>query len=258
MSVIALANQKGGQAKTTTTVNLGAALLEQGKTVLVIDLDPQASLTTSLGVNPDELELSLYDVFQAILNDQETPKVADIIIKTKSGLDLAPANLSLSAAELDLVTALSGEFTLKEALAPIREKYDYTLIDCLPSLGLLTVNALAATDEVLIPLQPEYLPMQGLRLLLRSISKAQKKLNPQLKINGILLTMVEARTLHTREVIESLRKVFKDEVRIYNSQIKRTVKIKESAVAGESILTYDSHHEVANAYRELAKEVQGA
>lgn len=255
MRIIAIANQKGGVGKTTTTINLGSALAASGHRVLLIDLDPQASMTTAFGIEPDALDLSLYEVFQAALQDRSQPRLADATRKTAEGVDLVPANLTLSAIDLDLLNAMSGEFVLRDLVARVRNRYDYVLIDCPPNLGLLTINALAAAHEVLIPLQTEYLPMKGLKLLLNTIGKAQHKLNPRLRITGILFTMVEPRTLHSREVVESVQGVFEGRIRIFASSIRRSVKLKEGTVASQSILAYAPQSEVAHAYRALAKEI---
>lgn len=255
MRTIAIANQKGGVGKTTTTINLGSALAASGHRVLLIDLDPQASMTTAFGIEPDGLDLSLYEVFQAALQDRDQPRLADAARKTAEGADLVPANLTLSAIDLDLLNAMSGEFILRDLVARVRKRYDYVLIDCPPNLGLLTINALAAAHEVLIPLQTEYLPMKGLKLLLNTIGKAQHKLNPRLRITGIVFTMVEPRTLHSREVVESVQGVFEGRIRIFSSSIRRSVKLKEGTVASQSILAYAPQSEVAHAYRALAKEI---
>lgn len=255
MRVIAVANQKGGVGKTTTTLNVGAALAEMGQRVLLIDLDPQASLTTSFGIEPDALEMTIHNALEAALRDQERPGLLDVIRTTSWGLDLITANLTLSAIDLDLLQAMSGEFVLRDLIGKLRSRYDFVLIDCPPNLGLLTINALAAAQEVLIPLQTEYLPMKGLKLLLNTIHKAQQKLNPKLKIAGVVLTMVESRTLHSREVIESVQKVFEGKIRIFASVIKRSVKVKEGSVAAQSVLAYAPHSDVSDAFRNLAKEI---
>lgn len=255
MRVIAITNQKGGVGKTTTTFNLGAALSAAGHRVLLVDLDPQGSLTTSAGLEPEEVDKTLYDVMKAAIDDRPRPRLPDVILPTEAGPDLVPANITLSAVDLDLLNAMSGELVLRNVLASVRTRYDYVLIDCLPSLGLLAINALAAAREVLIPLQAEFLPMKGLKLLLHTIGKARQKINPRLAVCGVLLTMVEPRTVHAREVIDSIHKVFEGKVRIFKSSIKRSVKVKEGVVAAQSVLTYAPQSEVAEAFRNLAKEI---
>jgi chromosome partitioning protein len=266
MRVIALANQKGGVGKTTSAINLGAALIERGRRVLLIDFDPQASATTALGLDPEGLEASVNHVLHAAMNDADGPTLADVTMPTGTGIDLVPADIALSAAEADLLTALGGESVLREVLGVLtpdpspegrgEKAYDYVLIDCLPSLGLLAINALTAAEEVLVPVQAEYLPMKGLRLLLQTVAKVRAKLNPRLEVAGILLTMVEPRTLHSREVVEHVRSVFEGRVRVFETVVKRTVRLREAAVAGESILTYAPRHEAAEAYRRLAAELE--
>jgi chromosome partitioning protein len=255
MPNIAIVNQKGGVGKTTGCVNLGAALAELGQRVLLVDFDPQGSLTASLGFDPDQIETVVYDVLAACLGDLPAPRLPDTVLPTRIGCDLVPSDISLSAAERDLLTAISGETLLRDMLAQLTNPYDYILVDCQPSLGMLTICALTAADYVLIPLQAEYLPMKGLRLLLNTIAKVRDKLNPNLRIAGLVFTMVEARTLHAQEVVESVRKVLGDHLHIFRATIRRTVRIREAAVAGVSVLHYAPAHPVSEAFRDLAREL---
>lgn len=256
MAIIAVANQKGGVGKTTTVVNLGAALAEQGHKVLAVDFDPQGSLTLALGVNPDDLETSVYDVLGAEISGRSNPEIREVITRTPGGIDLAPANIELSQAELDLVHALSRESVLKDMLSPIQMRYDYILVDCPPSLSLLTINALAAAGKVIMPVQADYLAMKGIRSLLRTITRVQAKLNPSLEIAGVLLTMADMRTRHSHEVIEVTRKALDNRVPVFDTVIKMSVRIKESAALGQSILTYyKGKTSGAEEYRQLAREV---
>lgn len=253
--IIAIANQKGGVGKTTSTLNLGAALKELGQRVLLIDLDPQASLTMSLGIEPESLPQTIYSVICAAIDDVDSPDLTDVVVDTAAGVALAPANIELSAAELDLNKATMGEMILREILAPFEERFDFILIDCPPSLGLLTVNALAAATEVMIPLQADYLALKGVNLLMKTIATVQRKINRELKIAGVFATMADTRTLHAREVLASVDKVLAHRVHIFNPVIKMNVRLKEAPVAGESILTYAGDSNVAEAYRALASEV---
>ena len=247
--VIALCNQKGGVGKTTSTINLGAALAETGRRVLVVDFDPQGALSVGLGVNPHELDLTVYNLLM-----QRDVAVDEVLLKTAiPGLDLLPGNIDLSAAEVQLVSEVAREQTLARALAPVLGEYDVVLIDCQPSLGLLTVNALAASDGVIIPLECEYFALRGVALLMDTIYRVQERINPRLEVEGILATMYDARTLHGREVLARVVDAFGDKV--FRTVIARTVRFPETTVAGEPITTYASSSTGATAYRQLAREV---
>ena len=247
--IIAMCNQKGGVGKTTTTINLGAALTETGRRVLLVDFDPQGSLSVGLGINPHTLDTSIYNLL--LTRDHD---VHDIIRPSVvEGLDILPANIDLSAAEVQLVSEVAREQTLKRVLAQMRSEYDLILIDCAPSLGLLTVNALTAADRVLMPLECEFFALRGLALLNDTIGKVQDRLNPELEILGILGTMYDARTLHSREVLDTVVQAFGEKV--FHTVIRRTLKFPETTVAGEPITTYASSSPGAEAYRMLAREV---
>lgn len=247
--IIAMCNQKGGVGKTTTTINLGAALVETGRKVLLVDFDPQGSLSVGLGVNPHKLERSIYDL---LLRRDQNP--ADVIAPTNvEGLDILASNIDLSAAEVQLVSEVAREQTLLRVLKPLRKEYDFIIIDCAPSLGLLTINALTASDWVIMPLECEYFALRGIALLTETITKVTERLNDDLKVLGILGTMYDSRTLHSREVLERVVQAFGDTV--FHTVIRRTVKFPETTVAGEPITTYAPTSAGADAYRMLAREV---
>jgi chromosome partitioning protein len=248
-TVLAMCNQKGGVGKTTSTINLGAALAEYGRRVLLVDFDPQGALSVGLGVQPHELDVTIYNLImerRVTLDDVVRPTAVE-------GLDLLPSNIDLSAAEVQLVTEVGREQTLGRTLAPALEDYDYVLVDCQPSLGLLTVNALACAHGVLIPLECEYFSLRGVALLMDTIEKVQDRLNPKLEITGILATMYDPRTLHTREVMARVVEAFGDLV--FDTVINRTVRFPETTVAGEPITRWASKSAGAEAYRALAREV---
>jgi chromosome partitioning protein len=246
--VTAVVNQKGGVGKTTTTFNLGVGLQRLGRRVLLVDLDPQASLSASAGVPIAHLTTSVY---QALLDENVDP--LPIIHQTLSGVDLLPATIDLAAAEVELVNMTLRELVLRDLLTKLRPRYDHILIDCPPSLGLLTINALAAADRVIIPLQCEFLATRGLTLLLRTLAKVQSRLNRHLRVAGILPTMFDGRTTHANEVLQELRANFPGQV--FDVVVKNSVRVKESPAAGLSIFDYDHNHDVARAYMQLAQEV---
>jgi chromosome partitioning protein len=247
--IIALANQKGGVGKTTSAINLGAALAELDQRILLVDFDPQGGCAIGLGIEPGALDLSIYN---ALLDRNVV--VEDVMLKTSiPGLDLLPSNIDLAAAELLLVQEVAREQSLMRVLAPLRVKYDFMLIDCPPSLGLLTINALTAADGVLVPLECEYYALRGMALLMDSIEKVKERLNPRLQIDGILATMFDPRTLHSKEVRSRVEDAFGKHV--FETVIRKTVRFAEAPVAGESILSYSPKSLGALAYRELAKEV---
>jgi len=249
--VIAMCNQKGGVGKTTTTINLGAALAEFDRKVLLVDFDPQGALSVGLGVNPHELDRTVYN----LLMDKGV-EAEDILLKTNTpGMDLLPSNIDLSAAEVQLVGEVAREQTLGRGLASLVPEYDYVLIDCQPSLGLLTVNALTAADGVIIPLECEFFALRGVALLIDTISKVTERLNPELELDGILATMYDSRTTHGREVLARVVEAFDE--RVFHTVISRTVRFPETTVAGEPITSYATKSAGAAAYRQLAQEVLG-
>ncbi len=260
--IIAIANQKGGVGKTTTALNLGAALAERGRRVLAVDLDQQGSLTMSAGLDPEALEETVYTMLSSHADPREkhpTPLERVVRETATPGLHLAPANIELAALDLELTRAYSREQILRQALAPLRDHYDYILLDCPPSLGLIVVNALTAADEVIIPLQADYLATKGVKLLLDSIEAVTARLNPGLRIAGILLTLADQRTAHTRQVIDLTRASFNGQghqAHVFDTLIRMSVRLKEAPITGASILAYDPKGDAAAAYRRLAEEME--
>jgi chromosome partitioning protein len=247
--IAAICNQKGGVGKTTTTINLGAALAEYGRRVLLVDFDPQGALSVGLGVQPHELDATVYNLLM-----ERRMTAHDVIIKTRvDGMDLLPSNIDLSGAEVQLVHEVGREFVLGRVLQPVIPDYDIILIDCQPSLGLLTVNALACADGVLVPLMCEYFALRGVALLTETIDKVSSRLSPKLAIDGLLATMYDSRTLHTREVLAGVVEGFGE--RVFHTVINRTVRFPDATVAGEPITRFDPACNGASSYRELAKEV---
>ena len=253
--VIAITNQKGGVGKTTTAVNLGTGLVRQGKRVLLIDTDPQASLTLSLGVTkPDELNYTITNVMTNVVEDKDISP-GNGIITNLEGVDLMPANIELSGIEIRLVNEMSRERVLKHYVDTVRKNYDYILIDCMPSLGMMTLNALCAADSVIIPTQPEFLSAKGLEQLLTTIGRIRRHINPELKIDGILMTMTDSRTRFTRGLCDLIRTQYGNYPSVFKTVIPRSVRAVETAAEGKSIFLHDSKGKVAVAYANLTKEV---
>lgn len=253
--VIALANQKGGTGKTTTTVNLGIGLARQGKKVLLIDADPQGDLTTCLGwQDQDSLSTTLATLMEKVIRD-EPFTTSEGILHHKEGVDLLPANIELSAMEMSLVNAMSREFTMRTYIDEAKKQYDVVLIDCMPSLGMITINALAAADSVIIPVQAHYLPAKGMTQLMRTISKVKKQINSSLRVDGVLLTLVDGRTNLAKQTADTLRQSYGSVLKIYHTEIPAAIKAAEISAAGKSIYAYDKGSKVAQAYETFTKEV---
>ena len=253
--VIAIANQKGGTGKTTTTVNLGIGLANAGKRVLLVDADPQGDLTTSLGwAEQDDLPVTVATQMEKLIRD-EPMNYREGILHHNEGVDIIPSNIELSGMEMLLVNTMSREFTMKSYLNELKKDYDYVLIDCMPSLGMLTINALAAADSVVIPTQPHYLSAKGLELLLRSVSKVRRQINPHLRIDGILMTMVMPRTNISKEVTALVRNAYGQNIKVFDAQIPHSIRAVEATVEGKSIFAYDKGGKVAAAYEQFGKEV---
>ena len=253
--VIAVANQKGGVGKTTTSVNLGIGLTAEGNRVLLVDCDPQGSLTVSLGYKePDQLENTLASLISEVIEDEDL-QIKETIIHHEEGVDLIPANIELSALEINMVNVMSRELMMKCLIDQIRQDYDYIIIDCMPSLGMLTINALVCADSVLIPVQAAYLPVKGLQQLIKTISRVQRKLNPSLHIEGILLTMVDGRTNYAKDISRLVYDSYSDEVGVFKTIIPLSVLAAEISAEGSSIYQYDPKGKAASAYKSLTKEV---
>ena len=253
--VLAVSNQKGGTGKTTTCENLGIGLAQEGKKVLLVDTDPQASLTVALGYpRPDDLSFTLSDAMEKIMTEQPIAP-GEGLLHHPEGVDLMPANIMLSGLEVSLVNAMNREKILKQYLDTVRREYDFILLDCMPSLGMLTVNALAAADQVLIPVQAQYLSAKGLEQLLQTISKVRRQINPKLKIEGILLTMVDSRTNYAKEISALIREAYGNNIKVFSTDIPRSVRAAEISAEWKSIFQHDPKGKVAEAYRVLTKEV---
>ena len=253
--IMAICNQKGGVGKTVTTINLGIGLARQGKRVLLVDVDPQGSMTASLGYqHPDQLEETLATVLGKVIEDKPL-EPSEGIIHQKEGIDLLPANIDLAAMEDTLVNIMSRETILREYLNTVRDQYDVILLDCCPSLGMLTINALSAADEVLIPMQAHYLSLKGMEQLMRTIARVKRQINPNLTISGILITMADMRTTYSQGIVELLRDTYSGKLKIFDTVIPRSIRAAETSAEGKSIYLHDPSGKVSAAYEALTLEV---
>ena len=254
-TVIACVNQKGGTGKTCTAENLGIGMVQAGKKVLLVDMDPQASLTISLGYpRPDDLPVTVSDQMAKVMQDMPIP-IKEGILTHEEGVDLMPASIALSGLEVSLVNAMSRESVLKQYLEPLKKEYDFIILDCMPSLGMLTVNALAAADQLVVPVQAQYLSAKGLEQLLQTVNKVKRQINPKLRVEGILLTMVDSRTNNAKEIASLIREAYGSKLKVFDVEIPRSVRAAEISAEGKSIFAHDPGGKVADAYRQLTKEV---